>query len=300
VVVFDGTGDGGVSVDGDSRPRTPRVGSRRLRDISHLYLSSRQPAAAAAVAPTRRALRVAVVGRGLASAESVASLAVQWARLGRRVVVVDLDPALPNAGFRLGLEPHAYLGAVLGTAPCVERAALGVRVLVAPQRQETGAELVAQAVAQADVVIVRLPEREPQALLLRVCAALASPAAATTMERAAARSPMFEAWMATARRPAPRPPRPAVVCERIEDLLDVAVQVGNGAPADALGSVPLRPLAWGAGSPPAWARVPDHVPPPRLPLALLDPEHAVARVFEGLAQALLAGLGRRPGGEARA
>jgi hypothetical protein len=174
-----------------------------------------------------------------------------------------------------------------------------VRVLVTPQRLDTGAELVAAAVAQADVVVVRLPEREPQALLQRVCAALASSAAATTMERAAARSPMFEAWMATARRPV-RPPRPAAVCERVEDLLDVAVQVGNGAPADALGGVPLRPVAWGAGSPPAWARVPDHVPPPRLPLALLDPEHAVARVFEGLAQALLAGLGRRPGGEARA
>jgi hypothetical protein len=212
---------------------------------------------------------------------------------------VDLDPSLPNIGFRLGLAPPAYLVTVLDVPPSVERGALGIRVVTVTRGAGSCAEVVTAAALHADVVVVRIPPGDPSASLLPLGSALALPATATTMERAASRSPMFDAWMATARRP--QRPRPAATVSRLEDLLDVVVRVGEAPVVAALGGVPVRPLAWGdAAAAAGWARVPAHAPPAHVPLALLDPEHPVARVFESLAQALLAGLGRRAGGDARA
>jgi hypothetical protein len=64
--------------------------------------------------------------------------------------------------------------------------------------------------------------------------------------------------------------------------------------------LPVRTVVWGAAegaSPEAWARVPWH-PLARLPIAVLEPEHAVARLYEGLAQSLLAGFGTSGGSHA--
>jgi len=304
VVVFEATGDGGVSVDDDSRPRASRTGSRRLRDISHLYISQRTPVVP--VPASRRLLRVAITGGGLPAADCAASLATQWVRLGRRVLVVDLDPTLPNVGFRLGLAPAAYLRALVAAPPCVERGVCGVRVVTVPQADADAVAIVSGAMRDTDVVVLRLAAADPQTALAPYAESLAAPAPVTTMERAATRSPMFEAWMATARRPPRREPAasPAARLDRnqpLTALLDVVVPVGDAGVASGYAGVPVRPLGWGDATPAAgWARVPAHAPPAHLPLAVLEPEHPVGRVFESLAQALLAGLGRRREGDAHA
>ena len=282
----------------------PGRGSRRLRDISHLYLSGR-PAAGAVPLPARRCLRVGVISSGdaLADAEMCANLAVLFVKLGRRTVVADAACVLPNPGFRLGLEPHAYLAGVLPEAGVrIERGVAGVRVLALPDADALGA--LEELLRDADALVLRLPAAASEAIA-PLAAPLTAADSATTMERVAAHSPMFDTWMSTARRAERRPP-----AARLEgraaprrDLLDAALRVhrpGAAVSARHVGRVLVRPLVWGDAVPPvagACARVPPYRLHARLALAAVQPDHPAARVFEGLAQALLSGLGR--GGGAR-
>ncbi len=302
--MIEGAGRGEVAYDGQPEPRSPRSGTRRLRDISHLYLSNR-PAPAPPTAAARRCLRIAVLASGdaLVDSEVCANLAIQMTRLGRKTIVLDADPALPNPGFRLGLHPLAYLNG-LGDAPGlrVERGVLGIGVVNGTAWALAELDAVVRA---ADAVLVRLPMQEAQSELQRLAPALALPPAVTTMERAATQSPMFEAWMKTARRgdrlrPAARVATTPELAPQVP-AVDVAIRVfkGDAQPAAALSggldSVPVHGLEWGPSSAtprPAWARVPAYALHPQLALAAIEPDHPAARVFESLAQALLAGLGR--------
>jgi hypothetical protein len=63
---------------------------------------------------------------------------------------------------------------------------------------------------------------------------------------------------------------------------------------------PVHALVWGGEVAPGatpWARVPVHPTAAALgqPVSSLDPEHPASRLYENLAQALLAGLGRHGG-----
>jgi hypothetical protein len=296
-------------VDGDPRPRPG--GARRLKDISHLYLSQRSPARPQTPAMPRRSLRIGVAAeeRGGLHAEVCANLAVQFARLRIRTLVFDLDPGLPNVGFRLGLAPGAYLAHVLGDGPVprVERAVLGIRVVVG---MVTGPrsdlpEAVQQEVDAAACILVCMHAATSRQHVERLAPAVDRAPEPTTMTRAAsAHSPMFEAWMAsaTARRPAARLVATTLPIGR---GLDAAIAVGRSMPqASALAAcvhpAPVHALVWGgevaAGATP-WARVPLHPTAAALgqPVSSLDPEHPASRLYENLAQALLAGLGRHGG-----
>jgi len=277
----------------------PGRGSGRLRDISHLYLSSRRPPAGNAV-PVRRCLRVGVISSGdaLADAEVCANLAIQFAKLGRRTVVADAARALPNPGFRLGLEPHAYLAAVLAEPGFrIDRGVAGVRVLALPTAEAFGA--LEELLRETDAVLVRLPAAAAEALA-PLAASLAAAEMTTTMQRVATHSPMFDAWLSTARRGEAAAPAARLESGRgapRRDSLDVAIRVqrpGAAAGPRQVGRVLVRPLVWGDAVPAvagACARVPPYRLHARLALAAVQPDHPAVRVFEGLAQALLSGLG---------
>jgi hypothetical protein len=291
-----------------------------LRDISHLYISQRPGARSAPpwpAAPSRRVLRVAITGprsAALARVEVCANLAVQFARLGKRTLVFDLDPDLPSLGLRLGLDPEIALAHLTGAAPPrVARALLGVRLVLGGTRVEAAESLAGaarEALQAVDCVLLHLPPLEAALpALAAVAPLLALPATDTTVERAAARSPMFGAWLATAQRPQPLQ-RVAAVVEQpsVDGALWVRAAGENGGENEASGlagylaPAPVHELAWGDGgaaaAPPAWARLPAHPVPPRWPIAVLEPEHAASRLYEGLAQSLLAGLARRGGSHA--
>ena len=301
-------GTGGVDVD--PRPRDGRPSARRLKDISHLYISTaRRPAgfadAGARAAPPRRALRLAIAGpaRPAARVEFVANLALQLARLGRRVVVVDGDPALPNVGFRLALEPRAYLGHLEPEpqARC-ERGLLGVRLIEGVADGSRSADWPASIHAElgsADCVLVSQGDAALARDTLRgIATASPAPAPATTLARAAPRSPMIGAWMATARRPGSASGPALAGTEAALWVVEAGPGTGTPVPeSQALGDLPVRSVAWGAPEGTAlefWARVPRH-PLGRLPIAVLDPEHPAARLYESLAQSLLAGFGTTGG-----
>jgi len=301
-------------VDGDSRPRPG--GARRLKDISHLYLSQRSSARIPVPAPSRRGLRVGIAAeeRGGLHAEVCANLAVQFARLRVRTLVFDLDPGLPNVGFRLRLDPEAYLAHVLGNGETrVERALLGIRVVVGmplgPSRAL--ADSVQQEVDAAGCVLVCMHTSTTRQHLEYLAPLVEWTPAPTTMARAASsHSPMFEAWMATAtsRRPAARLGSNAT--PTTPRGFDAAIAVGTAGAPDAVSDAmlarmqpaPVHRLIWGAGTASAvgsvpWARIPEHPSAAVLgqPLSSLDPEHPASRTYENLAQALLSGLGRSGG-----
>ncbi len=304
-------------MDGDPRPR-PTSGARRLKDISHLYLSQRSSARLQSPAPARRCLRVGIAadGTGGLHAEVCANLAVQFARLRVRTVVFDLDPTLPNVGFRLGLDPQAYLAHVLpaGGPPRIERALLGIRVVVGMPFGPPAAlpDAVRSELDAAACVLVCMHPQTNREHLERIAPAVDWTPAPTTMTRAASsHSPMFEAWMATAatrRAPASRIAAAPLGGPR---LLDAAIAVGaanaTAIAGDAIAArihpTPVHRLVWGTGATHAvgstpWAQVPEHESAAVLgqPVSSLDPDHPAARTYENLAQALLAGLGRSGGG----
>jgi hypothetical protein len=302
-------------VDADRRLREPRSGVRHLRDISHLYLSSPRGSGRFEAAPQpapRRLLRIALAGPGAAAARSAvgANLAVQFARLGRRTLVIDLDPALPGIGFRLGLAPAQALAHVApGDGAGLGRGVFGIRVLcgVAGNAEwEVQVAPLLPALRTCECVILQLPATvEPQSLqaLARLFPA---PPATSTLARAAARSPMIGAWLASAQRPVPV--ESAVPATRI----DVALWVVDAGlrhaepPADlvqALEEIPRRVL-YGLDAHPSpgdgmWAHLPLHGSPGWMPMSALDPEAPEARRYEGFAQAVLA-ASARPGGAAHA
>jgi len=298
-------------VELEPRPRDGRAPARRLKDISHLYISSARRPTARLEASTavRRALELVIAGPASSAvrAEVVANLAVQLARLGRRTVVVDLDPALPNVGFRLALEPAAYLGH-LALEPHVrcEPGLLGVRVLVGAAGRaapDTWPEDVRQALRAAECrLFVGGDAAHTRDVLRALSASAPSTVAPTTFQRAAHHSPMIGAWLATAPRPRSEPAGPL---QAITAALWIEESTPggelSGGEATACGDLPVRTIVWGdadASRPGVWARVPRH-PRPHLPLAALEPDHAASRAYEGLAQSLLAGLSG-PGGKAHA
>lgn len=297
-------------MDAERRPREPRPGVRRLRDISHLYISSSRHAARAEPAPqaaVRRRLRLVIAGPGSAVPRSAvgANLAVQFARLGRRTLVVDLDPALPGIGSRLGL---AAADALAHVAPAegarVARGFLGIRVLCGVAGQ--GPIAVSAAALQPELgdiecVIVQVPAAPEPELLRELGTLLPVPGIDSTLARVAAHSPMIGAWLATAQRPVLEPALPPTP-------VDVALWVVDGRNASAepppelqhaAEVVPRRVLygeemSAGVGTAP-WGRVPRFDSQGWLPVSLLDPAHPAARAYEGLAQAVLA-ASSRPGG----
>lgn len=299
---------------GDPKPRLVRASSaRRLKDIAHLYLSNRPAPAAEAANPVRRKLRVGIAA-GLAHAARVevcANLAVQFARLGCRTLVVDLDPRLPNAGYVLGQDAEAYLSH-LRPRPVVsvQRAMLGIRVvqgLAGHPRAEAPAEVLEE-VRASECLLLALPSTH-SAQCVQVLEA-APPAAArveTTMTRASESSRMFATWLAGARGTAPA----AVPMIRHGGALDALLYVRGREPADGttrtmqelraeLAPAVSHLVDWGVeaernGELAAWARLEPYAAPgaARQPFSALYPEHPMARTFANLAQALLAGVAAR-------
>ena len=295
-----------ADVDGERGPRSP-LGAprpRRLRDISHLYISGREPAPL-----LRRTLHLGFVSQaqGLVKSEVCANLALQLARLGQRTVVLDLDPLLPNAGFLLGLEPEAYAAHLRAAPPRLERALLGLRVVegLAGRPLLEPAAALREELEASDCVLVNFPDLQAgaAALLPRLGGWLGRQCE-TTMAQAATQSRMFGAWFETAQRQGGTPvapPRPP---------LDALILVHASASADEvgprfrslfswLGPGRVHLLLWGqggtGGEPQPWARIQPYTPcaPGRGPLSSLLPEHPAAQTYQGLAQALLAGLGSR-------
>jgi hypothetical protein len=209
------------------RGRSAR-GAQHLRDISHLYLSGGRAAREQAQRPRARFLVGLVTAADtIARADLCANLALQYARLGQRTLVVDVDPRLPNVGYCLGLPPLEYLAHHCSTVTArVCRAALGVRVVegVASDATSDLSAEIEQEWHAADCVLLNLPD--DVTALDRVMKRFRGhampdapeapqgedrPAAAvsrrrtlgrTTMARAGASSRMFGTWLETARRPA--------------------------------------------------------------------------------------------------
>lgn len=297
-------------MDAERRLREPRPGVRRLRDISHLYLSGSRSSArfeATRQPAPRRLLRIALAGPGTAAARSAvgANLAVQLARLGRRTLVVDLDPALPGIGFRLGLAPQDALAHVPpGDGPRLARGFFGIRVLCGVAG---GAEWMTQAVAarpelsDLDCVLLQVAAAPAAERMRELSLLFPPPPASSTLERAAARSPMIGAWLATAQRPAnPEPQTPPTPVDILLWIVD-AGRASEEPPAELLQALVVTPrrIFYGPERSPGvagtvWARVPAHASPDWVPISALDPEHPAARTYEGFAQALLA-ASARPG-----
>ena len=298
-----------ADVDGEPNPRRSANAQRprRLRDISHLYLSNRPVERPPETVPAvRRALRIGFVsaGDGLIRSDVCGNFAVQLARLGQRTTILDLDPLLPNAGFLLGLSPAAYGAHLCHAEPVVERALLGLRVIegIAEKRDLESCILLKDEIATSDCILVNLPDvaRGAEAVLDRLRPLLAT-AAETTMVQVAARSRMFGAWLDTSRQ------QPGSSHGSSAHPLDALVFVDSSDAADASASYEtlaswLRPgrvhrLGWGSRiaaaeqQPWAWIQAYDSLASGRAPLSSLYPEHPASRTYQGLAQALLAGLG---------
>jgi hypothetical protein len=305
-----------AEVDGDSKPRAgpgqPRP--RRLRDISHLYLT-KEPQTPSPPSPApRRALRLGFAANGdrLAKTDVCGNIAVQLARLGQRTFVLDLDPILPNAGFHLGLAPAAYMAHLRPEGrPLLERGLLGMRVLegVASDPELTLDAALRREILAADCVLVNLPApRAAPPIIERLRGVLRAPAR-TTMARVGSRSRMFGEWLQGARG-----------ASGVHDESDAGAAPPEVLPFDALVYVHgmsntehlsenlgafqalltperVRVVAWGDAAadlePRPWACIRSY--PLRLatrqPLSSLYPEHPVARLYQSLAQSFLAGLG---------
>lgn len=330
---------------GKPRLEHAHVVKRRLRDISHLYLSN-PPTPGTTPGPSRR-LRVGIAA-GNAHAERLevcVNLAVQFARLGRRTVIVDLDPRLPNTGFLLGLEPEHYL-AHLCRAPAVavHRAVQGIRVVLgvarhglsqltteAPERAP-GIAAAREEIRNCDCLLLSLPtapEAADVACLMPEGGQVAASLEPTTMTRAGLTSPMVAAWLAGARAaaspagahvpaqsalpgavqtnaPAASIALPGAGDALVDALLYVRDREADEATTRQLGRLraTLRPgvahlVEWGnmerQPGAAAWARLEPYATPAvnRLPFTTLYPEHAAARSYGNMAQALLAsGSGR--------
>jgi hypothetical protein len=303
-------------VGGDPRARAggPRR-SRGLRDISHLYLSTSSRLRPAGPRPLQRLLRLGFAGDGLrlAKIDVCGNMAVQLARLGRRTLVVDLDPLLPNAGFQLGLEPAAYMAHLQRPPrPRLERGLQGLRLLEGVAQGDGfawPAEL-QEELRKSDCVLFNLPalEQEGEPLLSRLGGLLQlrteslNAAGASLDAPGAAPNAAGESPDAPGRAPnaAATAPLDALVyvhaaCRPPARLLESAGRLARGR---------LHLVLWGQGQNGTevrpWVRIrPDAVPAPaRHPLSSLDPEHPGARLYEGLVQSLLAGCSGRGGADA--
>ena len=303
-------------MEGERLPRGQPSHRRpqRLRDISYLYLSGRASARDRVAPAPRLTLRVGFVseGDGRIKSDVCSNFAVQLARLGQRTLVLDLDPALPNAGFALGLEPGAYAAHLHGATPRVERALLGLRVVegIAGHGTFELTETLQQELDRSDCVLVNFPDlrADAEATLLRLRTVLGR-TRETTVAQAAAHSPMFNAWFETAHRGKAAPvASPGRTLDALVLVHAGATLAGVGARFKALqpwlGPGRLHLLGWGEGAKPAqpqpWAWITSYAPlaQGRTPLSSILPEHPAARTYEGLVQSLLAGHGSRGGPDA--
>jgi hypothetical protein len=286
-------------------PRRPRRGqtvSQGLRAISHLYLSSSSRQPPPPVTRNRRTLRLGLSGDRLAKVEVCGNLAVQMARLGLRTLVLDLDPMLPNAGFHLGLEPAVYLAHLRPDPhPVLERGVLGLRVLegIAAEVPPPLSATLEQEVRGSDCVLVNLPGGVTMASAVGPIGAwLAQRMNGSSSRTAERENPGRE-------NPGRAQPSPAVDRATLDAVLVVRGpgSAENGPDGcEALTHGRVHWVDWGEATsprtPPPWARI---RPGPlglgsRQPLSALDPEHPAARLYEGLAQSLLAACGSRGGG----
>jgi hypothetical protein len=89
-----------------------RRSPRRLRDVSHLFLSGSQEAHRASPRSTVCAWLV-TVGGSLNRAHLAAGTAAAFARLGMCVSLLEVCRSLPNIGYYFGMEPAAYMAPVL-------------------------------------------------------------------------------------------------------------------------------------------------------------------------------------------
>lgn len=302
-----------ADVEGERLPRgqpsTHRP--RRLRDISYLYISGRAPGPGSVATATRPVLRLGFIahGHGAVKSEVCGNFAVQLARLGVRTLVLDVDPFLPNVGFVLGLAPQAYAAHWRAPEVRVERALLGLRVAegIAGMEAVAGSAALQAEVASSDCILVNLPEADSGAeAVIERLRPLLGRERETTVAQAAPNSPMFGAWLATARRsPAP----PASGPDQALDALVFVHAGANGAEVAAqfralmpwLGPGRVHLLRWGNGGkamqPQPWGWITPYAPlaQGRLPFSLVHPDHPAARTYEGLAQSLLATRGSRGG-----
>lgn len=314
-----------AEVDGDTKPRAGarETRPRRLRDISHLYLTQ-EPRAATPAARTpvpRRALRLGFAANGdrLAKTDVCGNMAVQLARLGQRTLVLDLDPALPNAGFQLGLEPSAYMAHLRsGARPRLERGLLGLRVLegVASDPKLNLDDALRAEIQAADCVLVNLPSADAAAAIVqRLDALLLAPVrpVRTTMARVGERSRMFGEWLQGARADsnAPGAERRPAARQQAGPLDTLLFVHGASTPERVTENVAsfgaftspgrVRIVAWGDAAsnlePQPWACIRSY--PLRMalrqPLSSVYPEHPAARMYQNLAQSLLAGSGSAGG-----
>jgi len=331
----------GAVVDRDSIQRRGRSerGAQRLRDISHLYLSgSRRGNPSPPAAKRRLRLGFVTVSDTLAKVDVCANLAVQYARMGRRTLVLDLDPSLPNVGFRMGLAPELYLRHLRQSSQAaLGRSALGVRLLggIATAAVPDLPPHIQQELENAECVLVNLAAQQSRLRWLQALQAgtdaLEStesapmapvprrPAAATTtMRRAGAQSRMFGAWLATSRgapKPAVAPSAaPATVLDALlfvqQDDADDATELAMQMWRRALGPIPVHLVRCvsRATEKTSQSRLSQWVTLQaqpsalscRQPSSLLYPEHPTSRVFENLAQSLLASLAASGGVRVRA
>ncbi len=239
---------------------------------------------------------------GATKTDVCCNFAVQLTRLGQRTLVLDLDPQLPNAGFQLGLEPRAYMAHLRASAPQVERALLGLRVVegLAGTAALASEALLAE-LAASDCVLVNLPALPaPGVAALERLRPLLSHRSETTMAQVAQHSPMFGSWLETSPRLAPSGATAAgdATLDALVFVHDARAPAGLAAAfrevAAWLGPGRVRLLARGDGAAPMepapWACVQPYgeTAAGRGVLSSLYPEHPAARTYQGLVQALLA------------
>jgi hypothetical protein len=95
-----------------------RRSPRKLRDVSHLFLSGAAGSRSAAARSTVR-IWIAVVGASLNRAHCAAGTAAALARQGMCVSLLEVCRGLPNIGYYFGMEPASYIGPTLDRAELV-------------------------------------------------------------------------------------------------------------------------------------------------------------------------------------
>jgi hypothetical protein len=95
-----------------------RRSPRKLRDVSHLFLSRGGTAAHGEPRRVSVTIWLAVAGASTNRAHLAAGLATALSRQGMCVSLLEACAGLPNIGYYFGMEPAAYL------APAIDRAGL--------------------------------------------------------------------------------------------------------------------------------------------------------------------------------
>jgi hypothetical protein len=91
----------------------PRRTPKRLRDVSHLFLSKSGSFKFTEERSVEAVVWLAVTGRSLNRAYLASGIGTAFARLGMKVTLLELGEGLPNIGYYFTREPAEYLGATL-------------------------------------------------------------------------------------------------------------------------------------------------------------------------------------------